>query len=297
VVAVYNVQLFVPERSKISMLKTLPPGSYYGKTKRGYDLGGLTLSESVFPSRLVIPRHQHANSFFCFILEGSSTTSWERQTWIAEPSTLTLFPAGLAHANRWDDSGGRVLNVEFDGPWLQRLHGSTAVLERAAEYEGGPLIWLAHRLLEEYRHQDAVSPLAIEGLTLELLAQCVRSSEEINHPQPPRWLERAKELLRDCFTENLSLCEIALAVGISADHLARAFRRFHGCTVGEYVRRLRVEYASRCLASSELPLVQIALDAGFTDQSHFTKTFKRNTGVTPAVFRDLHRRRMSRTKG
>jgi len=94
------------------------------------------LLESVFPSRLAIPRHQHTNSFFCFILEGWSTTAWERQTWISGPSTLTLFPADLAHANRWGDSGGRVLNVEFDRPWLQRLHGPTTVLERAAEYQG-----------------------------------------------------------------------------------------------------------------------------------------------------------------
>jgi AraC family transcriptional regulator len=278
------------------MVKRLEPGSYYGMTERGYDLGGLTLSESVFQPGLVIPRHQHTNSFFCFVLEGWGTTSWERQTWMGGPSTLTLFPAGLVHANRWDDSGGRVLNVEFARPWLQHLHGRTEVLERPAEFEGGPLVWLAHRLLEEYRRQDDVSPLAIEGLALELLAECARSRTEITHPQPPRWLERVRELLRNCFAENLSLREIAVTVGISADHLARSFRRFHGCTVGEYVRRLRIEFACQRLAASELPLAHIALKAGFTDQSHFTKVFKRHMGATPAVFRNRHRRRMSRTK-
>jgi AraC family transcriptional regulator len=45
-----------------------------------------------------------------------------------------------------------------------------------------------------------------------------------------------------------------------------------------------------------LPLAQVALDAGFTDQSHLTKIFKRHMSVTPAAFRNLHRRRMSRTK-
>jgi AraC family transcriptional regulator len=105
-----------------------------------------------------------------------------------------------------------------------------------------------------------------------------------------------RELLRDRFSENLSLAEVAAAVNISADHLARSFRRCHGCTMGEYVRRLRVDFACRRLAASEVPLVELALDAGFTDQSHFTKTFKRHMGVTPAVFRNLHRRRMSCTK-
>ena len=133
-------------------------------------------------------------------------------------------------------------------------------------------------------------------MVLELLAECWRSRIEAPLTHPPRWLDRVGELLRDRFAENLSLAEIAAAVRISADHLARSFRRCHGCTLGEYVRRLRVEFACRQLAATELPLAQVALDAGFTDQSHLTKIFKRHMGVTPAAFRNLHRRRMSRTK-
>ena len=288
-------QVFVLVARRSAMPKKLDPGSYFGTTERRYDLGGLTLAETIFPSGLVIPPHQHTNAFFCFLLEGCCTTSWDRRTWTGRPLTLTLYPADLAHANHWHN-GGRVLNVEFAHPWLERLRGRTAVLERPADYTGGPLVWLAQRLFEEYQRQDDVSPLAVEGLALELLAECSRSRAEASHIHPPRWLDRVRELLRDRFSENLSLGEIAAAVGISADHLARSSRQCHGCTVGEYVRRLRVEFACRRLAAAEVPLVEIALDAGFTDQSHFTKTFKQLMGVTPAVFRNLHRRRRSRTK-
>jgi AraC family transcriptional regulator len=277
------------------MLKKLEPGSYYGTTECRYDLGGLTLAESVFPPGLVIPPHEHTNAFFCLLLEGRCTTSWDHRTWTGGPLTLTLYPAGLAHANHWHGAAGRVLNVEFASPWVQRLQGRTAVLERPTDYAGGPPVWLARRLVEECRRQDDVSPLAVEGLVLELLAECSRSPAEARHTHPPRWLDCVRDLLRDRFAENLSLAEVATAVGVSADHLARSFRRCHGCTIGEFVRRLRVEFACRRLAASELPLVEIALDAGFADQSHFTKTFKRHMGVTPAAFRGLHRRRMPRT--
>jgi AraC-like DNA-binding protein len=278
------------------MLKKLEPGSYYGTTERRYGLGGLTLSESVFPPGLTIPPHEHTCAFFCLVLEGRCTASCDRRTWTGGRWTLTFYPAGLAHANEWHDSGGRVLNVEFAPPWLERLQGWKAILDRPADYQGGPPVWLAKRLFEECRRRDDVSPLAVEGLVLELLAECSRSHVEIPHTQPPRWLDHVRVLLHDRFSENLSLAEVAAAAGISADHLARSFRQCHGCTVGEHVRRLRVEFACRQLAASEQPLVEIALDAGFTDQSHFTKTFKRLMGVTPAVFRDLHRRRKSRTK-
>jgi AraC-like DNA-binding protein len=278
------------------MVKKLEPGAYHGTTERRYELGGLSLSESVFPPGLVIPPHEHTNAFFCLLLEGWSTTSWDRRTWTDRSWTLTIFPAGLAHANRWHDSGGRTLNVELAHSWLERLRGPTTVLDLPAGYEGGPPVWLARRLRQEYRRQDDVSPLAAEGLTLELLAECSRSRAEVPHAHPPRWLERVRELLRARFFESLSLGEIAAAVSISADHLARTFRRCQGCTVGEYVRRLRVDFACRRLATAEVPLVEVALDAGFTDQSHFTKTFKRQMGMTPAAFRHLHCRRKSCTK-
>jgi AraC-like DNA-binding protein len=289
-----QVSVLVP--GKNTMLKKLEPGSYYGATERCYDHEGLTVAESVFPSGLVIPPHEHTNPFFCLLLEGCCTTSWGRQTWTGGPLSLTLYPAGLAHANRWHDSEGRTLSVEFAHPWLERIQERTTVLDRPADYEGGPQVWLARRLFEECRRQDDVSPLAVEGLVLELIVECSRSRVELPHPHPPHWLDRVRELLHDRFSENLSLGEVAAAAGISADHLARSFRRHNGCTVGEYVRRLRVEFACRRLTASELPLVEVALDAGFTDQSHFTKTFKRLMGVTPAAFRDLHCRRRSRTK-
>jgi AraC family transcriptional regulator len=59
----------------------------------------------------------------------------------------------------------------------------------------------------------------------------------------------------------------------------------HECTVGEYVRRLRVEYACRQFARTGAPLVDIALAAGFCEQSQLTRTFKRVTGFTPAEYR------------
>jgi AraC family transcriptional regulator len=273
----------------------LESGSFFGTTECRYDLDGLTLAETVYPAGLVIPPHEHANPFFCLLLEGRCTQACGHRTWTGRPSILTIFPAGLAHANHWHGPGGRVLHVELARPWLERLRGRTAVLDRPADYEGGLPVWLARRLLDECRRPDDASPLAAEGLVLELLAECSRSPVGAPDARPPRWLEHARELLRDRFAEALTLGDVAAAAGVSADHLARSFRRFQGCTVGEYVRRLRVEFACRRLAAAEVPLVQVALEAGFADQSHFTKTFKRHTGMTPASFRASRQRRRSRT--
>jgi len=78
--------------------------------------------------------------------------------------------------------------------------------------------------------------------------------------------------------------------------VARVFRRHHGLSMGGYLRRLKVESACASLARPGASLADVAAGLGFTDQSHFTRTFKAATGLTPGRFRDaaLGRRRVAR---
>jgi AraC family transcriptional regulator len=70
-------------------------------------------------------------------------------------------------------------------------------------------------------------------------------------------------------------------------HLAQAFRKFYHCTIGDHVRSLRIDFACRQLTMTKLPLSEIALLAGFADQSHFTRTFKEALGLPPSQYREL----------
>src|SRR5262245_56685976 len=94
-----------------------------------------------------------------------------------------------------------------------------------------------------------MTQMAIEGLMLELIAEACRRSPRISEAKSPRFLERAKEMLQQCFLEPLSLSEIALAVGVHPVYLASAFRRHYRCSIGEYKRRLRVEFTCGEIAS------------------------------------------------
>ena len=120
---------------------------------------------------------------------------------------------------------------------------------------------------------------------MEMFATVSRNQSNLPTRQPQRWLVHAVEFLRESFTEHLTLTQVASVVGVHPVYLAREFRRFHRCTVGEYVRRLRVERACRQLSSSNESLAMIAAGAGFSDQSHLSRTFKRLIGMTPAQYR------------
>ncbi len=149
-------------------------------------------------------------------------------------------------------------------------------------------MWLLASLVRECREPDDLTPLVVEGLALETLAACARLRAGAGSAAPP-WLRRVHELVQDRFRENLSMAEIAAVAGISADHLARAFRRHFGCTLGEHLRRLRIDFACERLAEGRDSLAAIALSAGFADQSHFTRVFRQRMGITPAAFRNARR--------
>ena len=82
-----------------------------------------------------------------------------------------------------------------------------------------------------------------------------------------------------------ALRTLAGEAGVHPVYFAAAFRRFYGCSPGEYARRRRIDFARKQIANPELPLARIAVDAGFADQSHLTRVFKRFTGLTPREYR------------
>jgi AraC family transcriptional regulator len=141
------------------------------------------------------------------------------------------------------------------------------------------------RLYGEFRSLQSGSSLVIEALATEIAVEASRRKTVSQERRPPLWLQKVTDLLNDRFAESPSLTQMAASVGVHPVHLARTFRQFHHCTVGEYVRRLRIEFACRRITESSSTLVEIALAAGFSDQSQFCHAFKRAIGMTPAQFR------------
>jgi len=143
---------------------------------------------------------------------------------------------------------------------------------------------LSLKLYHEFQSTDYASRLAIEGLILEIVAQACREGERRDNGEPA-WLRRVREILHERFAEALTLGEIAELVDIHPIYMATAFKAHFHCTIGEYVRHLRVEYACRELSQSGRSLAEIAATAGFSDQSHFSRVLKERLGVTPTEYR------------
>lgn len=250
---------------------------------RTLQLPGFVLTLGVHPARSALPRHTHDDPTICYVLRGRFTEFSPGKAMDCESETLKVTPAGDPHWNRFSGTDTCGLRIDVD---RERFAASPLIfraLDERHQGRGGTAAALARRLATALAtRSDDIAALTAEGLALELLAEL---SRDTSTPRSARWLLDADELIHESYASRCTLADIARAVGVQPASLARAYRRRFHCTVGERIRQLRVDHAARALAESPAPLTDVALDAGFYDQSHFTNVFRRYVGVTPALYR------------
>jgi transcriptional regulator of acetoin/glycerol metabolism/AraC-like DNA-binding protein len=106
---------------------------------------------------------------------------------------------------------------------------------------------------------------------------------------PPGATRRVREYVEAHLSESIELAALANIAGLSLYHFARAFKQTAGVTPHQYLLQRRIERAQEMLARTELSLSEIALAAGFSDQSHFARHFRQMLGMTPGQFRRSQR--------
>jgi AraC family transcriptional regulator len=263
-----------------------PPRNFtHGDIRRWRRVGDLVLAEVVYAAGQRIPRHVHPHARFVLVKEGSLTELRAGESRTFGSSTLLFRAAEEPHAYVVSKSGATCLVADVDDGWFVRARQHAELLTQSTSFRGGFILHLAHRLYGEFRLRDEVSRLMIESLMLGILAEASRSVARQADRPAPDWLVHARAVVDRHFAESLPLAAVARRVGVHPVHLARSFRRVYQTTFGAYVRQTRIEFARMALAAPDASLSAIAAAAGFCDQSHFSRCFKRYTGLTPAEYR------------
>lgn len=267
---------------KKSYKSQLEAGEFFGEVPKRKCLPSVTLTEVVHDQRFAAPYHVHERAFFQFLVTGCYQEKLGSKTAFLDRMSVIWHPPGRGHSDEIGPSGCKFLMIELRPALARHLEDVGKFPDDLGETKG-PLAWLAFRQYKEFCNWGAGSTLISEGLVLEMVGHLmkVRATSE---RQPPTWLVRIVEKLNDEFTTNFSTKDLAAEVNVHQVHLAAVFRKHYHQTIGEYLQGLRVAYASKLLLDGKLSLVQIANLAGFSDQSHFNRIFKRVIGTTPRDF-------------
>jgi AraC family transcriptional regulator len=249
-------------------------------------LDDFLVTEARFPAHERLLPHVHDRATLAVMLDGCFDVSITQRVYACEPGSAVTEPAQERHGNVFGTAGARVVVIQPDPLAVAGLGACARLFEEVRFARRSPVCGHARRIARELRAPDSATPLAVEGLVLEMLALASRQDRLERQPRrAPPWLVRAREELHECFRDPPRVRKLADAAGVHPDHLARAFRARFGVSVGSYVRRLRLDWAASRLEVREEPIARIALDAGFADQSHFTRAFRRYAGLTPAEYR------------
>ena len=253
---------------------------------------GIVLSETMHAPGAVHASHAHANAYFDVVLAGSHVEHFDGGRFELGRSSLAFRPAHWEHRNRVSGAGVRCLNLELGDEWLRRNDVARWLPDRPLQLVDPRLRAAMLRLRSELEIADAFSPLAIEGIALELVTFCLRSRSP-GGTRPP-WLAIVQRMLAvpaGHLHATPSVADLAAAAGVHPSHLGRTVRRHLGGSVGELLRARRLSWAVERIVESADPLSAIAVESGFCDQAHLTRVMRRVLGVTPGGLRRERRAR------
>lgn len=247
-----------------------------------------SLTERHYPANFRVPEHRHFHTYIVVTLDGSFTSTYTSRTEEYRPWTISFHAADTSHTTRYSAAGAKALYIEIPGDELKKLNQIPSSHLRTFVVRSGSVLERARRMYAEFRNPDPLSPMVMDGLILELLG-LAHKQLSLLPSNVPVWLGRADDLIRSQFRERLPLPAIATAVGVHPVHLAREYRRYFGCTIGEQIRRLRIEFCCDQLAQTDRSLAVIAMDSGFSDPSHFSESFRHCVGIAPSEYRQTAR--------
>jgi AraC family transcriptional regulator len=265
--------------------KHMGAGDFFGAIHGKREQCGAIFTDLRHTAPRKLPMHSHDLAFFALLLDGHYGERYGRQNAQFGPFTIMFRPARVPHQDEIGPRGVRLFEIEIRPAWQKRLAECSAALDTAREdIGGGPLLWLGMKLFREVTASRVPDEFTVETLLAETLALAARPSGPESR-QAPSWLARVLDKLKTEHCRRLTLDELACEAGVHPVHLSRVFRRCVGEGISEYVHRLRVRTTCERMLTPDASLADLSFSAGFADQSHFTRSFRRITGMTPASFR------------
>lgn len=238
-----------------------------------HSFSGAFIRRTIDRSRASVREHAHDWPLLSLFVIGAYSNQTEiGEEFISGPSAV-LYAAGAAHRNTAGPEGFEQIEIEFDPAWL-----------RCALPDGPVSRWVGGRAAAAAQQLAGICSLEVsEQRLLAALRRFLDAASLGSRARRPDWLADVTQRLRDEPARRVS--ELAREIGLHPSWLGAAYREAAGEGLMDAAARFRVEHAARMLRETELPVAHISAQAGFCDQSHMIRTFRRILGRLPSAVR------------
>lgn len=265
-------------------MEQLSAGTYYGTLNRKFNSNELLVSDAIYTLEKV-DWHYHENPYFTFILEGNLLEGSKKGIHHCTAGNLLFHHWQDPHYNIKPDGCTRGFHIELGQRWCWNEMAALHLLEGNMDIHLPEVRLLFHKLFWESFDRDNSSGLAMDSLLLNVFSLLHRD-RIVSERKVPQWVYMLRDYLRANFINELNLKTISRVVDLHPVYLSREFSRYFGVTMGDYIRKLKVENAVLLLREPGLSLTEIGYQSGFADQSHFIRCFKNLFGSTPGEYRN-----------
>lgn len=266
-------------------MKQLKTGQFHGQTNRTIQLDGFTLTDTEYTQEKV-DWHYHENAYFTFLLQGHVIEGNKKEIYSCDAGSLLFHHWQEPHYNIKPRGFTRGFHIELAHHSIDRFDFGIDDLTGSMNISDPDSKLILYSIFTETKINDANSTASIQSLLLRLL-DLLKSDFKARSAKRPSWVSKLKEILHSQHVDNYTLMDLSRELNIHPVHLSRDFHKHFKCNLGEYIRKLKIQKSLSLLLKKNNSLSDISFECGFSDQSHFTRSFKKYNGLTPQEYRKL----------
>jgi len=268
----------------VNILKThqaLENGHHFGNLTNEKKIGDIRFSEYTLQSKPYMPPHFHREGYFSFLMEGQIDETINNHSYVRSPGMVVYHPPYTPHVNMLNSRKATLFHIEWTEAKKSILNQPENLRENQIIYD--------ERIIKQLRSiycdiKKNNNDHQIGNKVYDLYLSCEKSNCKKYFIKRPEWLDQLLAFINNNYDRSLTLDLLSEEVNKHPVHISRTFTKYMFCSVYSYITKLRIEAASSKIKKGQISLAKLAYDLGFSDQSHFSRTFKKYVNISPSSY-------------